>query len=395
MIYFFDKITIIVIYSLHTFKLCLERKREMNRKNLKRIAALSIACMTTATLLVGCGDKKSNPYASVEYNVEDYVKLGEYTGLNVDEEITIVTDKDIQDEIDKIVSDKTTYNEITDRYAQTGDRVTVQYIQTVEGSEPEESKTKTFEIGSEDMGEDFEKQMINLALNGTKTFTLEELDETEEETTTEATEAKKVNVTYEVTLTKIEEKVVPEVTDEFIAANSESKTVEEYKTAKKQELEATNASEAKDTAKQNLLDLVVEASTVDNTPAFLYNINYNAIVQNYSTYASYFGMSMNSYLSAFGLTMDDIKKDAVKVTKECLVAESLLKTLGQDITDEEYQEKMKTYMESYNIASLEEAEEALSKDQWLLQMRKEKAIDYLYENSTVNQVMVSGEEDTE
>lgn len=384
-----------MIYSLHTFKLCLERKREMNRKNLKKLAALSIACMTTAALFAGCGSKKSDPYASVEYNVEDYVKLGEYTGLNVDEEITIVTDKDIQDAIDKLVTDKTTYNEITDRYAQTGDRVTVQYVKTVEGSEPDESKSKTFEIGSKTEGEDFENQMINLALNGTKSFTLEEPDESEEETTAEAAETKTINATYQVTLTKIEEKIVPEVTDEFIAANSESKTIDEYKTAKKQELEESNASEAKDTAKQNLLDLVVETSTVDNTPTFLYNLNYNAIVQNYSTYASYFQMSLNSYLSAFGLTLEELKMDAVKATKECLVAESLLKTLGQDITDEEYQERMKTYMETYNIESLEAAEEALSKEQWLLQMRKEKALDYLYENSTVNQVMVSGEEDTE
>lgn len=371
----------------------------MNRNNLKKIAALSLVCITSAMLFAGCGSKDSDPYAGVEYNVDDYVKLGEYKGLNVDEEITIVTDKDIQNAVDSLVESKTTYNEKKDRNAQSGDRVSVSYIRTEEGKNPEESKTETFEIGSGDMGEDFEKQMINLNLNGTKTFTVEELDESEQTTSENDTdgnsETKTVKVTYKVTLTKIEEKVVPEVTDEFIAANSESKTIDEYKTAKRKELEEQNAEEARNKAKQDLFQLVTEASTVDDSPAFLYNINYNSIARNYATYGSYFGMSLKDYLTACGLTMDDIKMDAVKATKECLVAESLLKVLNMDITEEEYQEKLKSYVEKYGWDSVETMQEALSKDQLLIQMRTEKVLDYLYENSTVNQVKVSGEEDSE
>ena len=128
----------------------------MNRNNLKRIAALSLAGIVSAAIFAGCGGKDSDPYASVEYNVDDYVKLGEYKGLNVDEEITIVTDEDIQEAIDSLVESKTTYNEKKDRNAQSGDRVSVSFIRTEEGKSPEDSKTETFEIGSGDMGEDFE-----------------------------------------------------------------------------------------------------------------------------------------------------------------------------------------------------------------------------------------------
>lgn len=370
----------------------------MKRNNLKRIVALSVVCISTVALFVGCGDKKSNPYASVEYNVQDYVKLGEYTGLNVDEEITIVTDQDIQDAIDSLVKEKTTYTSITDRYAQTGDRVSIQYIRTQEGGKSEDSKTQTFEIGSGDMGKDFESNMINLAINGKKTFTVEELDESKKETESESTNAENVentatiNVTYEVTLTKIEEKKVPELTDEFIAANSESKTVSDYKSAKRAELEKNNVDSAKNTAKQDLLDLVVEASLVSDTPTFLYNINYNSIVQSYATYGSYFGMKLDDYMSAVGIKLDDLKKDAVKLTIESLVAESFVKTLKIDLTEEEYQEKLKSYVEKYDWESVEKIEESFSKDQLLMDMRKEKTLDYLYENSTVNQIMVQGED---
>ncbi len=72
---------------------------------------MTLACITSAALFAGCGSKDSDPYAGAEYNVDDYVKLGEYKGLNVEEEITIVTDKDIQNAIDSLVESKTTYNE--------------------------------------------------------------------------------------------------------------------------------------------------------------------------------------------------------------------------------------------------------------------------------------------
>ncbi len=82
-------------------------------------------------------------------------------------------------------------------------------------------------------------------------------------------------------------------------------------------------------------------------------------------------------------------------TKDCLIAESLLKTLNMDITEEEYQEKLESYVEKYGWDSVEAIEESLSKDQLLIEMRAEKVLDYLYENSTVNQVKVSGDEGTE
>ena len=66
-----------------------------------------------------------------------------------------------------------------------------------------------------------------------------------------------------------------------------------------------------------------------------------------------------------------------------------------DITEEEYQEKLESYVEKYGWDSVEAIEESLSKDQLLIEMRAEKVLDYLYENSTVNQVKVSGDEGTE
>lgn len=360
----------------------------MNKGNTKKIIAISTVCAMSAALFAGCG-KDKNPYAGVEYDVKDYVTLGTYTGLSVDEKITEVTDKDIQEALDNVVDEATTFKEVKDRYAKETDKVSVTYVRTKEGEEAEKEQTTSFEIGSGEMGEEFEEQMVNMAIDGKKTFTVEETDTDDDD------KEEKVKVTYAVTLTKIEEKIVPELTDAFIKEKTESDSIADYKADTRKEMEEENAENAKNVAEQDLLKQVVEDSEVTGSPTFLYNINYNSAAQNYALYGTYFGMSMEEYVKACGMTLDDIKYGAVDATKQCLVVEAMLKELGMDITDDEYNKKLDEYVTKYQFPSKEEMLEQHSKEELLTQMRTEKAVEYLYENSTVNKKTVPAEDSEE
>lgn len=378
-------------------KVKLEKRKEaeMKLRNIKKIVAISTLCVMGSTVLSGCG---KDPYKKVDYEVKDYVKLGKYTDLSVEEKITKVTDKDVQGAIDAIVEEKTTYSEITDRYAKNTDRLTIDFIRTEKGKESEEQQTKTFELGEGDMGEDFEKQMVNMKLDGTKTFTVKEEvpEESEEEDDSSTTsKMKEVDVTYAVTVKKIEEKKVPEVTDAFIKENTDSDTVEAFKKTTREEMEASNAESAKTTAENELLQMVVDSSSVSGAPTFLFNINYNSIAQNYATMASYYGMDLEQYLSMFGSNLDKVKLQAVASTQEYLVVEALLKELNMEVTDDEYDKRLPELVEEYNFKSAEEMLKEVTKDQILMTMRREKAIDYLYENSKVTQKTVEPETDAE
>lgn len=361
--------------------------KKMRRNGIKKVVVLSLAGVMSLTMFCGCGDKEKNASARkvVEYNIEDYVKLGAYTGLSVDENITIVTDDDVQECIDELVTNNTTFTEITDRNAQSGDRVTIDYIKSQEGEDDETNSDYTFELGSETMGEDFENNLVGLALNDTLTFTVQE-DNLDSEGNTST-----VDVTYTVTLTKIQEKVVPEVTDDFIAENSDYATIDEYKEGKRAELEESNASSAKSTAQSELLQMVVDASEVSGTPAFVYNMNYNALCQSYAQYASYFGTDLEGYLSMAGSSMDDLKNNAVGMTIQTLVIEAMVKDAGVDITDEQFDENLQVYVDDYGFESKEAVLETYTKEELLFDMRRDAAIDYLYENNTINQNMVAAE----
>lgn len=363
----------------------------MKKNNIKKVAVLSLVGVMGLTMFSGCGKKDNNASARkvVEYDINDYVKtLGTYTGLSVDENVTIVTDDDVQSQLDSLVSNNTTYNDITDRNAQSGDRVKIDYIKSQSGKDDETKTDYTVDLGSGNMGEEFENKLVGLAINGSITFTVQE-DVNTESGTDENAETEKVDVTYTVTLKSIQEKVVPEVTDAFIAEKTDYDTLDAYKEGTKKKLEEKNADSAKTTAESELINKVVEASEVTGCPAFVYNLNYNALCQSYKTYASYFGSTLEAYLSAAGSSLKDLQKQAVNMTKQTLVLEALVKDAGIDITDDNYDEKLKEYVEKYNLGTVEEVSSKYTKEELLFDMRRDAATDYLYTNNTVTKKMVS------
>lgn len=365
----------------------------MKKNIIKRVAVVSLACISTVAMFTGCGkskDKNASARKVIEYDVNDYVKLGSYTGLSTNENTKIVTDEDVQAEIDSLLSKATTYNDITNRNCQTGDTVTIDYVKSQTGKADENKTGVSLELGKGTMSADFENQVTGLATNGTKTFTIKEaVQDNTTGTTTEDANAQKVDVTYKVTLKGIKEKVVPELTDNLIASNSDYKTIDEFKAGKKKELEENNAKTALDAAKSDLLNQVVKVSEVSGCPAFIYNMNYNSLCQSYSQYAGYFSMNLENYLKSAGSSMDELKNQAVAMTKQTLVIEAIAKKENIDITDDQFSEKLQDYVDNYGFKSKDEVLDKYSKEELTFDMRRDVVLDYLYKNATVNKQMVS------
>ena len=197
---------------------------------IRRVALSALAITMSVSMLTGCNKKKDNSSATkvVEYDVMDYVTtLGVYTGLTETEEITNVTDDDVQAELDSLVSQHTTTTEVTDRPAQTGDTVKIEYTRTPDGAEGETKSDYSVTLGSGDLSEAVENNIMAMNIGETKTFALKENEDKTDETTGETTSSE-VNVTYTVTLNSISQKVVPEVNDEFISTNTEYATFSCY-----------------------------------------------------------------------------------------------------------------------------------------------------------------------
>ena len=104
-------------------------------------AALCATMLLGTAALTSCDSYKKTPsdfkLPYSDYNLADYVTLGEYKGLEYTEIDTTVTSDQIDAKIKELLSDYTTEELITDRGAQYGDTLSIKYTGFVDGEQLE------------------------------------------------------------------------------------------------------------------------------------------------------------------------------------------------------------------------------------------------------------------
>ena len=104
-------------------------------KNIVKIIAL---VLTLCIVFVGCGKEKNEPT----------VTIGEYKGFKITEFDTTVTEEDINNAISQFLSDNKYKEDITDRAAEKGDIVVIDFEGVVDGEAIESGTAKDYEISS-------------------------------------------------------------------------------------------------------------------------------------------------------------------------------------------------------------------------------------------------------
>ena len=106
----------------------------MKKKLVLAAAALAAVSMTA------CGSQSEN-VAAKDYKASDYVTLGTYTGLEVQQvrEKTGLTDEETQSAIDDALEQDATEREITDRVSEEGDYLDISYTCTQNGEVVDET----------------------------------------------------------------------------------------------------------------------------------------------------------------------------------------------------------------------------------------------------------------
>ena len=288
-----------------------------------------------------------------EYNPLDYVTLGEYKGIEVN---TYVSDEEIQEKINEELENNATYEEITDRAVASGDTVNIDFVGKHNGEEFQGGSYAGFDlkIGSNSFIAGFEDGLVGADPGETKDLNL-----TFPEEYKNAPELAGEPVVFTVTVNYIRgEKNEVEFNDEFVArvTNGEYSTTAEYYDDIKNDLYKSKVSGMADTAFMKVL----ETSKVSETPQFLVDLmrlridaSYKSMAKqgNYDNFeqfvTDYYQMDMDTYNA-------EVEKTAKSYVEQQLITEAIAKTEGITISDEEYQEYLKMYMNGNNIASEEE-----------------------------------------
>ena len=326
----------------------------------------------------------------LKYTIEVFVKpdvtLGEYKGVEVEKKVQAVTEEAINARIESDAERASSTMDVTDRAVQNGDIVNLNYAGSVDGVafQGGTAENQTLTIGSGMFIPGFEEQMVGMAIGEEK-----DLEVTFPEQYHAEELAGKAAI-FHVKVNGIQEKVRPELDDDFAADVSEFDTFEAYKQNIVETLEKNAAERAEAEVEDALVQKVVDAADCD-IPEAMIEDEVTSMVREMEMRMMYQGIRLQDYLQYTGQDEAQLrygyKTEAKNRVKTQLVLEALAKA-EEIVASEEDVEATFADQAARMGRDVEEFKKSLSEGQ--VEYLKEtatikKTIDFIKENAKITE----------
>ncbi|MBR0396309.1 MAG: trigger factor [Clostridiales bacterium] len=317
----------------------------------------------------------------IKYTISVYVKpefeLGQYEGVEVPFKDKVVTDEDVDAEIERMRKRNASLEEVSDRPAQEGDTVTIDYEGFKDGVAFEGGKGEGYnlKLGSKSFIPGFEEQVAGH--NVDEEFTIEVKFPEDYH----AEDLKGADATFNVKIHAIKTEIVPELDDEFAKDVSEFDTLDELKADVRAKQQERADKDNKAGFENETVRAVCDNCEIDIPESMIQN-EVEQMAQDQAARMSNQGIGLDMYLQYVGQTMDDFKKSLEPMArvrvKSSLVIEKITEKIDPEVTDEEYNEELSTIANSYKM-DLEEVKKSIGDDSAFIKdsIKARKTVEYL------------------
>ena len=294
--------------------------------------------------------EKGKPFIfTAEIAVKPEVTLGEYKGLKVDKVSTRVTQKEVDEEIDRERERNARTVEVTDRAVQDKDQVILDFEGFVDGVPFEGGKGENYPltIGSGAFIPGFEEQLIGA-----------EIDKEVEVNVTfpkeyQAEELAGKDAVFKCTVHEIKAKELPELDDEFVSDVSEkSETVDAYKAEVKAKIKERKEREGKQKKEDQAVEQAVANAQID-LPEPMLDLQTKQMADDFARRIMQQGMSMEQYFQFTGLSeekmMAELRPQAERRIRTRLVLEAVAAAENIEVSEERLDEELQKMADSYQM----------------------------------------------
>ena len=316
----------------------------MTGNNGKRILAMVLALLLAVAAFAGCDSKQEESSGSSQeessapvssqvqesntgaYNYSDgitaegyfagvtaldYVTLPDYRNMAIPEDVSNISDEDLESKLGSMLSDYASSQQVTDRAVRDGDTVNIDYVGSIDGVEFDGGNTRgngtTVIIGVTSYIDDFLEQLIG-HMPG-ETF---DVNVTFPEDYGKA-DLNGKDAVFVTTINFIQDQVVPELTDDFVASNWHESNG------------WSNVAEAKEGVRNDLRNTAVtnylwqeiqDHAEIKEIPEALLRFHEDYMVQYYVELATQYNTTLEDFLSQ-QLGVDS--KEALVAQNESLI----------------------------------------------------------------------------
>ncbi len=286
---------------------------------------------------------------TAEVAVKPEVKLGEYKGLKVDKVSTRVTQKEVDEEIDKERERNARTIDVTDRAVQDKDQITLDFEGFVDGVAFEGGKASDYPltIGSGAFIPGFEDPLIGAHIDEEKEINVTFPEEYQ------AKELAGKAAVFKCTVHSIKAKELPELDDEFVSDVSEkSETVDAYKAEVKAKIKERKENEGKQKREDQSVEQAVANAEMD-IPEAMISFQSRQMVDDFARRIMQQGMTMEQYFQFTGLSeekmMEEFKPEAEKRIRTRLTLEAIVAAENIEVSEERLDEELQKMADSYKM----------------------------------------------
>lgn len=363
------------------------------------VAALAVSA---ALALIGCGE---NDIANVdadavvegvkqsltEVKVDDYLKkLGDYANMEIPATLAEVTDADVDNTIQSLLTARVKTEEVTGKALESGDIANINYAgkmngEAFEGGTDDSEAGYDLEIGSNSFIPGFEDALVGMNVGETRDIDLVFPENYYEELAGKP-------VVFTVTLKAIKQKVLPELTDAFVVEQAIEgvNTVDELKAFVKERLINEAQTNFDTTIDNYIMNQLIEISDYKgDLPQDRIDFYYNNIYNRDEAAATDYGLQLEGYVmyiygySDLDMYKEKITEYAKKSVMFDLAAAKVLENENQMITDEDIEKAIEEAYEGYGYESVDAFKAATNMEEYKSYLINRKAMDLIREKATI------------
>lgn len=342
----------------------------------KKIIAVGIMAAMCAGLMTGCSSNKSqfNKYSKCAV-----VDKAAYTDIEYVPASREVTDDDVQSSIDSFCNDNSETSEDKTSAIKDGDKVNVDYVETISGTEKDSKTGYSLTIGNNTLGDGSDDQLIGSKAGDVKEITVTYPDDYSDTTVAGLT------ATYKVTVNYISVTTVPEYTDALVkkASGGEYTTTDAYTEHLREDLQTDKDKSADDEDRTSVLKAVEEKVTFDKYPEDEIKTYIQTTVDNAKQNAENYGIDFSTYMAYFYGCSDEaafleklhtivesVMKE--KIVVSCIALDNNL--IADDADVKAYRAKV---VEENDLESDEDVDKYYSEDDLNFYATEENVLDFL------------------
>lgn len=302
--------------------------------------------------------EKGQPFIfTAEVAVKPEVKLGEYLGVEVPAAEVVVTDEEVDAEVEKEREKNSREIDVDDRAVENGDMIKLDFDGSVDGVPFDGGKAENYDltVGSGSFIPGFEEQLVgkNIGEDIEVNVTFPEDYSAKELAGKTAVFKCKVNA--------IKVKELPEADDEFAQEVSEFDTLAEYKEDIRKNLTERKEKEADSKKEMAAVEAAVANAEID-VPDAMVDHQVRQMADDFARRIQSQGLSVEQYFQFTGMTaeklFEQMRPEALKRIKNSLTLEAVAVKENLEAAQEKIEEQLSKMAEAYKM-EVEKIKEAL------------------------------------